>query len=180
MQLHRWCLLTASSISIFRFDIFNVLGGNWDPTDKEFSSVNQVYDAPSWGITCYSSHATHHMLRHHIIICIWDARAGCVFRFVVKIMSNIAAARFQHASADCHSYLSVDTCVFDTSSVLMRQIAVSWLVDASGAGAILSVGLFRHPKLKWAKMEKLFNVDGGVSGGTILSCTLLSFHRQPY
>ncbi len=131
-------------------------------------------------ITCYSSHATHHMLRHHIIICIWDARAGCVFRFVVKIMSNIAAARFQHASADCHSYLSVDTCVFDTSSVLMRQIAVSWLVDASGAGAILSVGLFRHPKLKWAKMEKLFNVDGGVSGGTILSCTLLSFHRQPY
>lgn len=54
----------------------------------------------------------------------------------------------------------------------MCQFAVSWLVDASGAGAILSVGLFRHPKLKWAKMEKLFNVDGGVSGGTILLCNL--------
>ena len=59
-------------------------------------------------------------------------------------------------------------CASETSSVLMCQFVVSWLVDASGAGAILSVGLFRHPKLKWAKMEKLFNVDGGVSGGTTL------------
>ncbi len=71
-------------------------------------------------------------------------------------------------------------CVFETSSVLMRQIPVSWLVDASGAGAILSVGLFRHPKLKWAKMEQLFNVDGGVSGGTILCHTSLSLHKQHY
>ncbi|DBA97859.1 hypothetical protein WJX82_007212 [Trebouxia sp. C0006] len=39
-----------------------------------------------------------------------------------------------------------------------------WYFEHGGAGAILSVGLFRHPKLKWAKMEQLFNVDGGVSG----------------
>ncbi len=66
------------------------------------------------------------------------------------------------------------------SFLLLCQVPVSWLVDASGAGAILSVGLFRHPKLKWAKMEQLFNVDGGVSGGTILSSTSMSLHRQHY
>ena len=31
------CELCANTISI---NIFNVLGGNWDPTDKKFSSVN--------------------------------------------------------------------------------------------------------------------------------------------
>lgn len=36
-----------------------------------------------------------------------------------------------------------------------------------GAGVILSVGLFRHQNLSWAKMEKLFDVDGGVSGGAV-------------
>ena len=36
-----------------------------------------------------------------------------------------------------------------------------WLV---GAGAILSVGLLRS--IEWAKMERRFDVDGGVSGGT--------------
>ena len=35
-----------------------------------------------------------------------------------------------------------------------------------GAGAILSVGLLRS--IQWAKMEKRFDVDGGVSGGTVL------------
>jgi len=32
-----------------------------------------------------------------------------------------------------------------------------------GAGAILSVGLLRS--IEWAKMERRFDVDGGVSGG---------------
>ena len=35
-----------------------------------------------------------------------------------------------------------------------------------GAGAILSVGLLRS--IAWAKMEKRFDVDGGVSGGAVL------------
>ncbi|KAL3137758.1 hypothetical protein ABBQ38_005021 [Trebouxia sp. C0009 RCD-2024] len=39
-----------------------------------------------------------------------------------------------------------------------------WYFEHGGAGAILSVGLFRHPQLNWTKMEKLFDVDGGVSG----------------
>ena len=34
-----------------------------------------------------------------------------------------------------------------------------------GAGAILSVGLLRS--IEWAKMEKRFDVDGGVSGGIV-------------
>ena len=34
----------------------------------------------------------------------------------------------------------------------------------AGAGAILSVGLMRS--IEWSKMEKRFDIDGGVSGGT--------------
>ena len=106
-------------------------------------------------------------------------------------LSRLCSLACENCLQDCCSV--IETCMSrlpqvpagrrvlsETSNVLIRQIAVLWLVDASGAGAILSVGLFRHPKLKWAKMEKLFNLDGGVSGGTILSCILLSFHNNPY
>ncbi|KAL3155976.1 hypothetical protein ABBQ32_012968 [Trebouxia sp. C0010 RCD-2024] len=37
-----------------------------------------------------------------------------------------------------------------------------WYFEHGGAGAILSVGLLRS--IEWAKMEKRFDVDGGVSG----------------
>lgn len=45
-----------------------------------------------------------------------------------------------------------------------------------GAGAILSVGLLRS--IEWAKMEKRFDVDGGVSGGIAFTviCTSQFFH----
>ena len=39
-------------------------------------------------------------------------------------------------------------------------------MDVVGAGAILSVGLLRS--IEWAKMERRFDVDGGVSGGIAL------------
>ena len=41
-----------------------------------------------------------------------------------------------------------------------------------GAGAILSVGLLRS--IEWAKMERRFDVDGGVSGG--LQSMLVALH----
>lgn len=53
------------------------------------------------------------------------------------------------------------------------------LSGCAGAGAILSVGLFRHPNLTWAKMEKLFDVDGGVSGGRTLLLHALWCSLQP-
>lgn len=37
-----------------------------------------------------------------------------------------------------------------------------WYFEHGGAGAILSVGLLRS--IEWAKMEKRFDIDGGVSG----------------
>ena len=39
-KLHQRACLRIATDSI-RFDMFNVLGGNWDPTDRKFSSVNQ-------------------------------------------------------------------------------------------------------------------------------------------
>ena len=59
------------------------------------------------------------------------------------------------------------------------------MVCLAGAGAILSVGLLRS--IEWAKMEKRFDVDGGVSGGTVpsqimsLICfDLWSSHGRPW
>ena len=50
---------------------------------------------------------THYVVKHQISIYIWDPCAGCVLILVVKLASKIAAARLQHASAECHSYLMV-------------------------------------------------------------------------
>lgn len=49
-----------------------------------------------------------------------------------------------------------------------------WLI---GAGAILSVGLLRS--IEWAKMEKRFDVDGGVSGGAVLHLMPTSHALHP-
>ena len=47
---------------------------------------------------------------------------------------------------------------------------LSNITVCAGAGAILSVGLLRS--IEWARMEKRFDVDGGVSGGAALtSCS---------
>ena len=69
-----------------------------------------------------------------------------------------------------HACSAVSACWLCQPALSQAQVVnESWrLVEPVGAGAILSVGLFRHPQLNWAKMEQLFDVDGGVSGGTAL------------
>ena len=50
---------------------------------------------------------------------------------------------------------------------------ITFVSRTIGAGAILSVGLLKM--IEWEKMAKRFDIDGGVSGGQLLT----PFHSPP-